>query len=233
MFDAIAPRYDRLNRVLSLGADAYWRRRTVRALGLAPGQRVLDVATGTGDLAIEIARSCPGVEVVGIDPSAGMLELGRSKVAAASLLPRVRLEQGDGQDLPLADASFDAACVAFGIRNFPDRARGLREMARVVRPGGRVAVLELSEPRGGILAPFARFYIRALVPWIGSVLSRAPEYRYLQRSIATFPPAEEFAATMERAGLELPRVQPLTFGVVHLYVARVPHGLTTPGAERS
>lgn len=222
MFDAIAPRYDRLNRILSLGSDARWRRQTVAALALEPGQRVLDVATGTADLAIELARLCPGVDVIGVDPSLGMLEIGRRKVAGAGLTGRIRLEQADGQELPYQDASFDAASVAFGIRNFPDRARGLREMARVVRPGGRVAILELSEPRRGIVSPFARFYIRVLVPRMGSLLARAPEYRYLQRSIAAFPAAEVFASMMEETGLSDPRVRPLSFGVVHLYTASVP-----------
>jgi demethylmenaquinone methyltransferase / 2-methoxy-6-polyprenyl-1,4-benzoquinol methylase len=221
MFDAIASRYDRLNRVLSLGADRRWRRRAVAALELADGERVLDVATGTADLALEIARARPGVEVIGVDPSRGMLEVGRRKVAAAGLEGRVRLEEADGQALPYADGSFDAACIAFGIRNVADRARGLREMSRVVRSGGRVVVLELSEPRRGLLALGARLYIRVLVPRIGALLSGAAEYRYLQSSIAAFPPPDEFAAMMEAAGIESPRVRALTCGVAHLYAGTV------------
>ena len=230
MFDAIAPRYDRLNRILSLGCDVRWRNHAVRALALEPGQRVLDVATGTADLAIALARGRSGVEVVGVDPSARMLEVGRRKVERAGLGARVRLEQADGLDLPFEGASFDAACVAFGIRNFRDRELGLLEMARVVRPGGRVAVLELSEPRRGMLAPFARFYIRALVPRIGGLLARAQQYRYLQESVAAFPPAEVFASMMRRAGLADPTIRPLTFGVVHLYTARVPDDQAADGA---
>jgi demethylmenaquinone methyltransferase/2-methoxy-6-polyprenyl-1,4-benzoquinol methylase len=147
-----------------------------------------------------------------------MLEVGRGKVGD---LP-ITLEAGDAQALPYPDDSFDAATIAFGIRNVPDRARGLAEMARVVKPGGRVAVLELSEPKGGVMGPLARFHVHVLVPRIGALLSGAREYRYLQSSIAAFPPPEEFAAMMERAGLVIEKVDRLTFGVCHLYVGRVP-----------
>jgi len=223
MFDAIAPNYDRLNRILSLGVDQRWRRRTVAALALGEtAARVLDLATGTADLAIEIAKQYPAAQIVGVDPSSGMLEVGVRKLAARGLEDRVTLEVGDAQALAHADASFDGATIAFGIRNVPDRARGLAEMARVVRPGGRVCILELSEPRGGLIAPFARFHVHVLVPRIGALLSGKREYRYLQRSIAAFPPADEFAAMMETAGLVVEQVTPLTFGVCHLYVGRVP-----------
>lgn len=227
MFDAIAERYDRLNRILSLGVDRRWRKKTVAALGLGDGPaRILDLATGTGDLAIDIARRHQRTEVVGVDPSVKMLEVGRRKMIAAGLDTRVTMEVGDAQALAHADASFDGATIAFGIRNVPDRARGLAEMTRVVRPGGRVCVLELSEPRGGLIAPFARFHVHVLVPRIGALLSGKKEYRYLQKSIAAFPPAETFAQMMRDAGLEVEQVVPLTFGVCHLYVGRVPGGAT-------
>ena len=216
MFDAIAPRYDLLNRILSLGVDQGWRRRTVRSLGLEPGHRVLDVATGTADLAIRIAESHDGVEVVGLDPSVGMLRFGESKLSARGLVGRVRLLEGDARVLPFGADAFDACTIAFGIRNVPDRPRALREMVRVTRPGGRVAVLELGEPTGGILAPLARFHIRRVVPRIGALLSGAREYRYLEESIAAFPPREEFAASMTEAGLYDVRAEPLTFGVATL-----------------
>jgi demethylmenaquinone methyltransferase/2-methoxy-6-polyprenyl-1,4-benzoquinol methylase len=218
MFDGIAARYDFVNRVISLGIDQSWRRKTVRALELGKDARVLDLATGTGDLALLIAGSVPDSRVVGLDPSRNMLDIAREKVAAAGLAERIELVEGDAEALPFPDASFDGVSIAFGIRNVPDRARALAEMARVTRPGGRVAVLELSEPRGGILAPLARFHVHTVVPWMGALLSGAKEYRYLQRSIAAFPPAEEFAAMMETAGLRARAVEPLTFGVCHLYV---------------
>jgi demethylmenaquinone methyltransferase/2-methoxy-6-polyprenyl-1,4-benzoquinol methylase len=223
MFDAIAKRYDLLNRVLSGGVDRRWRRKTVAALKLGEGPaRVLDVATGTADLAISIARKHPRTHVVGLDPSTEMLAVGRRKVSRKHLSDRVELVVGDAQALGFDDASFDGATIAFGIRNVPDRARGLAEMARVVRPGGRVCILELGEPRGGIMAPLARFHVHVLVPRIGALLSGAKEYRYLQTSIAAFPPPEEFAAMMETVGLVVEQVKPLTFGVCHLYVGRVP-----------
>jgi demethylmenaquinone methyltransferase / 2-methoxy-6-polyprenyl-1,4-benzoquinol methylase len=223
-FDAIARRYDLLNRVLSLGIDRGWRRRTVRALELGPGMRVLDLATGTADLAIATARTRPDLEVVGIDPSRKMLAIGRDKLAAGGLAPRVTLLEGDAQHIEQPDASFDAITISFGIRNVPDRDRALREMVRVGKPGARVAILELGEPRGGILGPLARFHVHVMVPTIGALLSGANEYRYLQTSIAAFPAPEAFAAQMREAGLERVTVTPLTFGVCHLYVGRVPGG---------
>jgi demethylmenaquinone methyltransferase/2-methoxy-6-polyprenyl-1,4-benzoquinol methylase len=225
MFDQIAGRYDRMNRILSLGIDKRWRKRTVAALALPAGARVLDVATGTADLAIDIARRHPDATVIGLDPSRGMLAVGDTKLARRDLAGRVTLVVGDAQALPYEADSFDAATIAFGIRNVPDRALGLRELARVVRPGGRVAVLELAEPRHGLLGKAARFHVRHVVPRLGALLSGSREYRYLQTSIAAFPPAEEFAKIMVDAGLDVLAVTPLTFGSCTLYVAtprRVP-----------
>ena len=220
MFDMIAPRYDLLNRLMSFGVDQRWRNKTVDALELKPGFRVLDLATGTADLALKVLQRHPETKVVGVDPSEGMLKIGRQKVAAKGLSEVCTLEVGDAQALPFPDKSFDGLCMAFGIRNVPDRAKALREMARVVRPDGRIAILELSEPRKGILGPLARFQIRTVVPFMGQLLSGAREYRYLQESIANFPPPEAFADLMRESGLEVLRVQPLTFGVCCLYVAR-------------
>ncbi len=218
MFDGIAARYDFVNRVISLGIDQSWRRRTVRALELPESARVLDLATGTGDLALLIARAAPSSRVVGLDPSQKMLEIARTKVEKAGLGERVELVLGDAETLPFADATFDGVSIAFGIRNVPNRPRALAEMARVTKPGGRIAVLELSEPRGGVLGPLVRFHVHSVVPTLGALLSGAPEYRYLQRSIAAFPPADEFAGMMRTAGLEVEPPHPLTFGVCHLYV---------------
>lgn len=219
MFDNIADRYDLLNRIISLGIDQSWRRKTVASLALDPSSRVLDLATGTADLAIMIAKLHPGVEITGVDPSNNMLAVGQKKVERELLTERVRLLEGDAQALPFEDNSFDGTCIAFGIRNVPDRVQGLREMARVTRSGGRVAILELSEPRGSIMGALARFHVHTVVPWMGAILSGKKEYRYLQKSIAAFPPAEQFAATMDEAGLTVLELVPLTFGVAHLYVA--------------
>jgi demethylmenaquinone methyltransferase/2-methoxy-6-polyprenyl-1,4-benzoquinol methylase len=225
MFDNIADRYDKLNRIISMGVDQSWRRKTVAALKVTPGARVLDLATGTGDLAIQIAETHPECEVVGVDPSVNMLKVGRDKLDLKQLGRRITLLEGDAQSLPFDAGSFDSACIAFGIRNVPDRERGLREMARVVRPGGRVCVLELSEPKRGLLSPFARFHIRQVVPRLGAWLSGSQEYRYLQESIAAFPEPEDFAAMMERAGLKMVKLERLTFGVCCLYIAESEGGV--------
>ena len=221
MFDQIAERYDLLNRILSLGQDQYWRRRAVKALRIKAGDQILDVATGTGDLAIKIARTHPLATVQGIDPSANMIAVGDDKIERAALTRRVQLDIGDGQALDFEDDSFDGAIVSFGIRNFPNRLKGLQEMTRVTRPGRQVVILELSEPRTGPMAVAARTYIHHVVPRIGSALSGKKEYRYLQESIAAFPGAEEFKALMETAGLERVKVHPLSFGAVNLFVGTV------------
>jgi demethylmenaquinone methyltransferase/2-methoxy-6-polyprenyl-1,4-benzoquinol methylase len=219
MFDGIAARYDLLNRVMSLGMDRHWRNVAARALELKTGDRVLDLATGTADLAIEVARREPTVRVVGLDPSTRMLAVGRVKLEKSPLAERVELVEGDAQALPFEDDSFDGLTMAFGIRNVPDRSKALREMARVVRPGRRICILELSEPGGGLFGRMAQFYVHVVVPFLGSWLSGAREYRYLQRSIASFPKATDFAALMETANLQVLRIVPLGFGACHLYVA--------------
>lgn len=218
MFDAIASLYDRMNRLLSLGLDQRWRRAAVRALELERGARVLDVATGTGDLAILLAQGAPGVRVTGIDPSRRMLEIGQEKVRARGMAERIELTTGDGERLPFEDASFDRAAVAFGIRNIPDRVQALREMARVVRPGGRIAILELTEPRRGFLRALARLHIRMVVPLAGALVAHGGEYRYLEESIARFPDAEVFEGMMRAAGLEVLPRRTFVFGAVTLFV---------------
>jgi demethylmenaquinone methyltransferase/2-methoxy-6-polyprenyl-1,4-benzoquinol methylase len=239
MFDAIAHRYDLLNRVMSFGVDQRWRRKLVERLAVPSGGRVLDVATGTADVALRVAHRHPSASVVGVDPSENMLARGRDKAEKAGFGNRVRLALGDAQALDFDDESFDGACIAFGIRNVPDRARAMAEMARVVKPGGRVVVLELSEPKKGLLGPLARFHVHHLVPRLGAWLSGAREYRYLQTSIAAFPAPERFAAIMEGAGLDMLAVESLTFGVAHLYVGTPRPGrpaataeAATPGSPR-
>lgn len=222
MFDAIAHRYDLVNRVMSFGIDKRWRRLAVDALQISGAARVLDVATGTADLAIAIAKQYTDTRVDGVDPSVGMLTVGEEKIQQQGLSKRVHLQEGDAQALPFEDDSFDGVTISFGIRNVPDRQKGLLEMTRVVRPGGRVVVLELGEPTG-VLGPFARLHVHTLVPAIGAVISgRHKEYNYLQNSIAAFPTPDVFSKMMEDAGLVDVTATPLTFSACVLFVGTVP-----------
>jgi demethylmenaquinone methyltransferase/2-methoxy-6-polyprenyl-1,4-benzoquinol methylase len=222
MFDRIAARYDLLNRLISFGLDRGWRRRLVRALGCSGPAKVLDVATGTGDVALTIAQMLPESTVTGVDPSVGMLEIGRQKVSAAGLGARVDLQEGDAQAMPFEAGSFDAACISFGIRNVPDRLAGVREMTRVTRSGGRVVILELGEPNPGLFGGAARLHMDWLVPRLGALLTDGDAYRYLRESIAAFPPPESFAGLMREAGLSAVRYDRLSFGVATLYLGDAP-----------
>lgn len=240
MFDRIADRYDLINRILTGGLDARWRRLAVDALDLAPGAldtpgsarstRVLDVATGTADLALEAARRLPGARITGLDPSEEMLAVGRRKVDAAKLGERIELVPGEAESLPFDDDTFDGTTIAWGIRNVADRPAALREMARVTKPGGRVAILEATEARGLLAVP-ARFYVRHVVPWIGTILSRQAEYRYLQRSIAAFPSPEDFARMMAANDLQPIDTISMISGVCHLFVATPGPATNVEGKE--
>lgn len=219
MFDNIAPRYDLLNHTLSLNVDRLWRRRVVRIVRRCRPQRVLDLATGTGDLAIATARALPGVRVLGVDLSDRMLEAARKKVAACGLDGRIVLEQGDGERLALADGAVDAATVAFGVRNFGDLEAGLRELARVVKPGGTAVVLEFSRPRNRLFRALYEFYSYRILPRIGGLVSRDRRaYAYLPASVGEFPPPEEFLRLMERAGFRSCRARSQSFGIAQIYI---------------
>ena len=172
MFDNIAPKYDLLNHTLSMSIDRIWRRRVVRIVRRCRPHRILDVATGTGDLAIEMARRIRGVQVLGVDLSEGMLDVARRKVTARGLDGRVVLDAGDAEHLHVADASVDVATVAFGVRNFGDLDAGLREMARTIKPGGKVVVLEFSRPRNRLFRALYEFYTYKILPRIGGMVSK-------------------------------------------------------------
>ena len=200
MFDNIAPAYDRLNHTLSLSVDRIWRRRVVRIVGRLHPRRVLDMATGTGDLAVMMARSIPEAHIKGVDLSEGMLDVARRKVTARGLDGRVVLDAGDAEHLHVADASVDVATVAFGVRNFGDLDAGLREMARTIKPGGKVVVLEFSRPRNRAFRALYEFYSYKILPRIGGLVSRDKRaYEYLPASVGEFPAPEEFMAMMARA----------------------------------
>lgn len=221
MFDAIAGRYDLLNRVNSLGLDLGWRRRAIEALALEPGHRLLDLATGTGDLVIAAAARTRDVEIQGLDPSRAMIAIARHKIARRALDRRIQLEIGDARNLPYPDRAFDRVSIAFGIRNIPERIRVLDEVRRVLRPAGRLVVLELSSPRSGAAAALARMYIQHVVPLVGAFLSLGDAYRHLERSIAAFPGRAAFVAEMRSAGFEVLHVDELTFGVATLFVGEL------------
>ncbi|HEY7967937.1 MAG TPA: bifunctional demethylmenaquinone methyltransferase/2-methoxy-6-polyprenyl-1,4-benzoquinol methylase UbiE [Solirubrobacteraceae bacterium] len=216
MFDRIARVYDAMNTVMTAGLHHRWRARTVELAQIAPGSRVLDVATGTGDLARELARAVsPGGEVVGCDFSQAMLARARAKA------PEVHFDWADALALPYAGDSFDAATVAFGVRNFSDLRAGLAEIARVVRPGGRVAILEITRPTREPLATFYRAWFDRIVPAIGRLAGDAAAYSYLPSSVRRFPPPRELAAVMHGCGFRSIRWALLAGGIIAIHVGEV------------
>ena len=222
MFDRIAPRYDLLNHVLSGGIDALWRRRAVAALGARPGARVLDLCTGTADLLVAWLRRDAAGRGLGLDLSSAMLGRGAAKLSRAGMRARAGLAAGDAQELPLRGGSFDGALVGFGIRNVGDPPRALAEVFRVLRPGGRLVVLEFSMPPG-IRGRLYRAYSRHVLPRIGAWISGdGGAYDYLPASIARFATPAEFRASMEAAGFVAVRARALTGGIVTLYEGERP-----------
>ena len=222
MFDRIAPRYDLLNRLLSAGIDVRWRRAAADWLELGPSSRVLDLCTGTADLLIEVLGRDPSHRGVGVDLSSGMLVRAAGKLAAHGLSARSALASGDAEHLPLRDACFDGALVAFGIRNVGDQPRALCELRRVLKPGGRLVVLEFSMPRG-VVGILYRFYFGQVLPRIGRLVSGdGSAYSYLPASVAVFPEPPAFGALLEQAGFGRVRFRALTAGIAHLYRAEVP-----------
>lgn len=221
MFDNIAPRYDLLNHTLSLNIDRLWRRSVVRIVRRSGARQILDVATGTGDLAIALARSIEGAQITAVDLSERMLDVARRKVAARGLDARIRLVQGDGEHLALDTASVDAATVAFGVRNFGDIAAGLRELARTIRPGGSVVILEFSRPRNRLFGKLYEWYSHTLLPRIGGAVSRDRRaYEYLPASIEEFPAPERFLELLAQAGFRDCRARSLSFGIAQIYTAQ-------------
>lgn len=220
MFNAIAGNYDFLNRILSLGIDVGWRKKTVRAVAQYQPKRILDVATGTADLAMALAKGCPGAHVEGADISAGMLEVGRQKVAQKNMTDRVQLILGDGEKLPFESDRFDAVTVAFGVRNFENLHAGLVDMLRVLKPGAPLAVLEFSQPTSQPFRGLYFFYFKHVLPRIGKWISRdASAYTYLPASVEAFPYGAAFLNELERAGFKNAQARPLTWGIATLYVA--------------
>jgi demethylmenaquinone methyltransferase/2-methoxy-6-polyprenyl-1,4-benzoquinol methylase len=228
IFTKIAGHYDLANRLISMGQDRWWRRVTARwATAPRPARgragRYLDVATGTGDLALALGRARPGAEVVGLDLNREMLAVGAAKAARSDEGRRLSLVRGDAFHLPFADNTFDGATVGFGVRNLPNHLAGLREMARVVRPGGRVCVLETHWPRTPLFRGIYGLYFRRFIPLAARLLTGDDEsYKYLVESTLDFPPPESFVRVMHQAGLARVIYRPLTLGTVALYVGIKP-----------
>jgi demethylmenaquinone methyltransferase/2-methoxy-6-polyprenyl-1,4-benzoquinol methylase len=226
MFGQIAPRYDLLNHLLSLGIDRWWRRQTVRLVRPEGTLPVLDVCTGTGDLALAFDRAAGGsVPIVAADFCHEMLEIGRLKCAAAGADGRITFLEADAQSLPLPSDAFQIVSVAFGLRNVADTDRGLAEMVRVAAPGGRVAVLEFSSPTRQPFKAIYGWYFRHVLPRVGQALARntTAAYEYLPASVGQFPQGEALAERMRAAGLANVRCYPLTLGVATLYVGTKPN----------
>ncbi len=219
MFDRIAPYYDFLNRLLSLGIDTIWRKKAIAELHNQAHDHLLDVATGTADMALEIIRQYPTAKkITGIDISNEMLEIGRGKIKKAELDDRIELLQGDSENLPFADNTFDAVTVAFGVRNFEQLENGLTEMLRVLRPGGKLVVLEFSRPKVFPLKQLFNIYFRYVLPFIGKLTSRDPRaYSYLYESVQAFPDGEALLEILSQIGYKSNQCKALTFGICSIY----------------
>ncbi len=220
MFDNIAPWYDFLNHFLSLGIDIGWRKKTIKVLAELQPQHILDVATGTGDLAIEAERQLHPKKIIGIDISNEMLEVGRQKLKKKKLSPTIELQLGDSENIAFADNTFDAVTVAFGVRNFENLDKGLMEILRVLRPGGKAAILEFSRPT---LFPFKQlynFYFKNFLPVIGRITSKDPKaYTYLYESVQAFPDGQNFVKQLNRLGFKSAESKQFTLGICTLYIA--------------
>jgi len=223
MFDAIAPRYDLLNHLLSGGIDRRWRAAAIKSLELAGGETLVDVCCGTADVALEARRGpSAAARVVGIDFSGAMLGLGRQKVGLARESGRIALIRGDATRLPIASRSADAVTIAFGIRNVERPENACAELVRVLRPGGRLAILEFGVPRVPCIKPLYLWYFTHVLPRIGRAISgHGAAYSYLPASVGTFAPPSEFVGTLRAAGFVDVRADPLTFGIVYLYTGRL------------
>jgi demethylmenaquinone methyltransferase/2-methoxy-6-polyprenyl-1,4-benzoquinol methylase len=219
MFDNISKRYDFLNHLLSLGIDKGWRRKVVKQVMSKNPQNVLDVATGTADLAIALGKAMKA-DVKGLDISAGMLEVGREKVAKRKL-KNVELVLGDGENLPFANNTFDAVTVAFGVRNFENLEKGLKDIYRVIKPGGQLVVLEFSQPEKAPFKQFYNFYFKNILPTIGKLVSKdSRAYTYLPESVQAFPYGDAFLNKLDECGYKNNSSKPVTFGIASIYIGK-------------
>lgn len=216
MFDGIAKRYDLLNRLTTFGIDRLWRQKAIGKLNLHSNHTVLDLAAGTLDISATILKRYPSVRVIAADPSKEMMKMGRTKLSSSS---RIQLMASVGEQLPFIDRSLDAAIIAFGIRNFANRAQSLKQLANAIRPGGRLVILELSIPQKGMLAPMAALYIQKIIPLLGKLLSSEDEYAYLPESMKHFPQPDFFQKELQAAGFDVIETTPFMSGACTLFVS--------------
>ncbi len=218
MFDNIAPRYDFLNHFLSVGIDRLWRRKAISLLKKDSPQIILDVATGTGDFAIETARQLKAEKIYGIDISAGMIEIGRKKIRKLNLSNIVELSKGDSEDIKFDSYSVDAVTVAFGVRNFENLEKGLSEIFRVLKKGGKVVILEFSKPKRFPIRNVYKFYFKRILPFCGKIISKDNSaYTYLPNSVNNFPDGISFIEILEKCGFVETQIKPLTAGISTIY----------------
>jgi len=218
MFDSIAFRYDFLNRFLSVGIDVSWRKKAINQLKAIEPKKVLDVATGTADVALMTFKMLHAEKIIGIDISEGMLDLGRQKIEKLGLTKNIELLKGDSENIHFEDNSFDAITVAFGVRNFENLEMGLKEMHRVLRPGGKLVVLEFSKPKNAAFKVFYNLYMNQIAPAFGKLFSKNNNaYQYLNDSVQAFPEGETFLNIMKQAGFREAYVKPLTLGICSIY----------------
>ena len=218
MFNAIANRYDFLNHFLSAGIDKIWRKKTIEELKSVQPKKILDVATGTGDVAILACKILKPERIIGIDISDGMLSLGRKKIATLNLTPVIELLNGDSETINYETNYFDAVTVAFGVRNFEHLEKGLSEMLRVLRPGGKVSILEFSKPKAYLFKGFYNLYMKIVAPGFGKLLAKNKEaYEYLNDSVKAFPDREAFIAIMQKAEFKQTYFKQLTLGICCIY----------------
>jgi demethylmenaquinone methyltransferase/2-methoxy-6-polyprenyl-1,4-benzoquinol methylase len=218
MFDNIAGKYDFLNHFLSLNIDKIWRRKAIRELAAHNPIKILDIATGTGDLAIQALKKMPNAEITGVDISEGMLELGRKKLEKNNI-SQITLNYGDSENLNFEDATFDGAMVAFGVRNFENLNKGLSEIARVLKPAQALVVLEFSHPTTFPFKQFYNFYSKYVLPRIGKIFSKDDSaYTYLPESVQAFPSGKKFMKELENAGFVAIKYKSLTLGIASIYV---------------